>query len=101
MQRLTCHNYYLQQKLSFSSVFYEVCDQAGREADDERSTVGLFRMWAEKIGSQHIICKEGAAAVTATPEREPFIYEQNKNCGEKMVDVQNTDVVTPAQHHTA
>lgn len=49
---------FLQQEFPFTGVFYEVGDQAGGEANDERATFGFFRMWAQKVRSQNIVCKQ-------------------------------------------
>lgn len=47
----TQQNSHLQQELPFTSVFYEVSDQAGGEADDQRATLGFFRMWTQEVRS--------------------------------------------------
>lgn len=61
---------YLQQEFPFPSVFYEVGDQTGGEANDEGATFVFFRMWAQEVRSQNIVCQQGIAAVTKTQKEK-------------------------------
>lgn len=66
---------YLQQEFPFTSVFYEVGDQARGEANDERATFWFFRMWTQEVWSQDIVCKQRIAAVTATKKTHLYSRE--------------------------
>lgn len=73
---LPWQNNYLQQEFPFTSVFYDVGDQARGQANDERATFRLFRMWAQEVRSQNIVCKQGVAAVSCDASPTPDSLSQ-------------------------